>query len=233
MIQHVYERVRRARVDRVLVATDDERIRDAVARFGGEAILTSKAHRSGTDRVAEVAAALTAEIVVNVQGDEPLLDPRHVDAAIAPLLEEPGLPIATLSTPILDAEELLNPAVVKVVVDGRRDALYFTRSPIPYVRLGSSADPAAAAAAAIARGQAERHIGLYVYRREALLTLARLPVAPLEEAESLEQLRALHHGLRIRVVRVTSAPALAVDTPADLERVRILASANRPDRTSP
>jgi 3-deoxy-manno-octulosonate cytidylyltransferase (CMP-KDO synthetase) len=225
MIQHVYERARRARVDRVLVATDDERILSAVAAFGGDAVMTSAEHRSGTDRVAEVAATLDAEIVVNVQGDEPLLDPRHVDAAVAPLLADPTLPIATLATPIRTVAELLDPAVVKVVVDLKRDALYFSRSPIPFVRLGASADGAAAAAAAVTRGCAERHIGVYVYRREALLRLAQLPPAPLEEAEALEQLRALQHGLRIRVVRVDAPPAPAVDTPEDLERVRALAAA--------
>ncbi len=225
MIQRVYERVKAARVDRVLVATDDERVLAAVQAFGGEAVLTSREHRSGTDRVAETALRLSDEIIVNVQGDEPLLDPRQVDAVIEPLRCEPGLSLATLSTPIRALEEMLNPSVVKVVVDGRRDALYFSRSLIPYVRLDGGRDSRAAASAAVARGLAERHIGLYVYRRDTLLNLSRLPPAPLEEAEALEQLRALHHGLRMRVVQVAEALGPSVDTPEDLERVRALVAA--------
>jgi 3-deoxy-manno-octulosonate cytidylyltransferase (CMP-KDO synthetase) len=229
MIQHVYERVRAAHVDRVVVATDDDRILAAVRAFGGEAVMTSKAHRSGTDRVAETARGLSDEIIVNVQGDEPLLDPRQVDAAIEPLRREAGVSLATLSTPIRELSEMLSPSVVKVVVDERRDALYFSRSLIPYVRLDGASDAQAAASAAVTRGLAERHIGLYVYRRDTLLRLSDLPPAPLEQAEALEQLRALHHGLRMRVVRVDTAPGPAVDTLEDLERVRaLLAAESRP-----
>jgi 3-deoxy-manno-octulosonate cytidylyltransferase (CMP-KDO synthetase) len=224
MIQHVYERARRARVERVIVATDDERIVRAVVAFGGEVRLTSPEHRSGTDRIAEVAADLAADLVVNVQGDEPLLDPALIDAATAPLLDDPTLEMATLATPLSDVPEFLNPNVVKVVRDARGDALYFSRAPIPCGREGG--------AAAVARGLAWRHVGLYVYRRETLLRLARLPPAPLEELESLEQLRALAQGIRIRVVCVAAAPAPAVDTPEDLARVRELAAQTLPSSAS-
>ncbi len=219
MIQHVYERAARAHVERVIVATDDERIARVVKAFGGEVRMTSAGHRSGTDRIAEAAADVAADIVVNVQGDEPLLDPASIDAATAPLLEDLALEMATLATPAADATEVLNPHVVKVVCDARGDALYFSRAPIPYGRPMPEGDPTAAAAAAVARGLALRHIGLYVYRREALLRFAGLPPSPLEERERLEQLRALEHGMRIRVV-VTRHGSFGVDTPADLERVR-------------
>jgi 3-deoxy-manno-octulosonate cytidylyltransferase (CMP-KDO synthetase) len=223
MIERVHERARAARrVDRVLVATDDERIAAAVRRFGGEAVLTSRAHASGTDRVAEAVAGTDASLVVNVQGDEPMLDPGWIDAALEPLLLEPDLPMATLSLPLSDPEEMLSPAVVKVVSDARGDALYFSRSPIPYVRLGPSLQAEASAREAVGRGLCRKHVGLYAYRREALLRLASLPPSPAELAEGLEQLRALHHGIRIRVVPGAGQATLAVDTPLDLERVREL-----------
>jgi 3-deoxy-manno-octulosonate cytidylyltransferase (CMP-KDO synthetase) len=215
MIRHVYERAARARrVDRVLVATDDERIAVAVRAFGGEVVMTSRDHPTGTDRLAEAARAVEAEIVVNVQGDEPMLEPSAIDAAVDVLIEDPELPMSTLSLPVESLEEMLSPDVVKVVVDSAGYALYFSRSPIPYVRKGT---PGA------------RHVGLYAYRREALLRFAALPPSPLEEAEGLEQLRALHHGMRIRVVAIAGESALAVDTPQDLERVRaLLVGAGRP-----
>jgi 3-deoxy-manno-octulosonate cytidylyltransferase (CMP-KDO synthetase) len=222
MIQHVYERVARAHVDRVLVATDDQRILHAVAAFGGQAVMTSPMHPSGTDRVAEVARSLPAKIIVNVQGDEPLLDPRHVDLALEPLARDATVAISTLASPIDDLDDLLAPSVVKVVLDGRGDALYFSRSPIPHLRQDASPSMPEAA---LPRGLALRHIGLYAYRREALLRLAALPPAALEQAECLEQLRALHDGLRIRVVRLDETPAPAVDTPQDLARVRALMEA--------
>ena len=222
MIQHVHERVLRARgLDRVLVATDDERIAAAVRAFGGEAVMTSAAHATGTDRLAEAVLGTDADIVVNVQGDEPMVDPLGVEAALRPLRDDPGLAMSTLSLPLRDVEEMLSPAVVKVVADGRGDALYFSRSPIPHVRQ-RGVDARAAAADAVARGLARKHVGLYVYRREALLRLASLPPTPLEEAEGLEQLRALHDGMKIRVVPVEGESGLAVDTPQDLERVRAL-----------
>lgn len=211
MIQRVYERTTNAPgVSRVVVATDDARIRAAVEDFGGEVIMTSTAHRSGTDRIAEVAAQLDSDIIVNVQGDLPLLDPAMVAAAVGPLCGDAGLPMATLKTAIDDAEELRNPNVVKVVTDRDGFALYFSRSPMPLWRDG--APP---------RACAYRHIGLYVYRRDFLLTFARLAPTVLEQAEQLEQLRALEWGFRIKVIEVASA-SIEVDTAQDLERVRAL-----------
>jgi 3-deoxy-manno-octulosonate cytidylyltransferase (CMP-KDO synthetase) len=222
MIQHVHERVRLARgLDRVLVATDDERIASAVRGFGGEAVMTSVAHATGTDRLAEAVRHTDADIVVNVQGDEPLVDPAGIEAAVEPLREDPSLAMSTLSVPLLSVEEMLSPAVVKVVVDARGDALYFSRSPIPHVRQ-RGVDARQAAADAVVRRLARKHVGLYVYRRETLLRLASLPPSLLEEAEGLEQLRAQHHGIRIRVVPRQGESGLAVDTPEDLERVRAL-----------
>jgi 3-deoxy-manno-octulosonate cytidylyltransferase (CMP-KDO synthetase) len=222
MIQHVHERASRARtVDRVLVATDDERIAEAVRGFGGSAVMTSSAHATGTDRLAEAALqAADADVVVNVQGDEPMLDPAGIDAAVAPLLAEPAVVMSTLSLPITDYAEMASPSVVKVVSDGRGDALYFSRSAIPHVRLEPPDDGRAPAREAVRRGLARKHVGLYVYRRETLARLASLPRSPLEEAEGLEQLRALHHGIRIRVVPFAGDAGVAVDTPADLLRVR-------------
>jgi 3-deoxy-manno-octulosonate cytidylyltransferase (CMP-KDO synthetase) len=222
MVQHVYERARRARrVERVVVATDDERVAAAVRGFGGEAVLTSPDHATGTDRMAEVAWEEAAGVIVNVQGDEPLIDPAAIDLAVAGLDGDPGLALATLCIPLLDVAEMLSPSVVKVVSDARGDALYFSRSPIPYVRVAGGG-PAEAAAEAVRRGLARRHLGLYAFRREALLRFASLPPVPHEEAEGLEQLRALHHGLRIRVVEFAGEAGPAVDTPEDLERVRAL-----------
>ena len=211
MIQRVYQRATQADgVDRVLVATDDARIRAAVERFGGEVVMTSASHRTGTDRIAEVATNLDAEIVVNVQGDLPLLDPAMVAAAVAPLRIDTGLPMATTQTAIRTDEELRNPNVVKVVTDRDGFALYFSRSPLPYWRDGAPSDVLA-----------HKHIGLYVYRRDFLLTFARLAPTPLEQAEQLEQLRALEWGFRIKVVEVAAA-SIEVDTAQDLERARAL-----------
>jgi len=223
MIERVYERARAARVvERVLVATDDERIASAVARFGGDVVMTSPAHATGTDRLAEAAAAIEADIIVNVQGDEPLLDPAGIDAAAEALVHDPSLEVATLAVPLRSTEEMLLPSVVKVVTDARGDALYFSRAPIPHLRRGASSDPRAAAERAVACGLARKHVGLYAYRRDALLRFASLPPSPLEQAEGLEQLRALENGMRIHVVPVTGLGGIAVDTPEDLERVRAL-----------
>jgi 3-deoxy-manno-octulosonate cytidylyltransferase (CMP-KDO synthetase) len=222
MIERVWERARAASLpDRVLVATDDERIASTVRRFGGEVVLTSPGHATGTDRLAEAVGTTHADIVVNVQGDEPMLDPAGIDAVAAPLLVEPDLPMATVSLPLTDLQEMLSPSVVKVVTDARGDALYFSRGPIPHVRTAGG-DPVEAARAALQNGLARKHVGLYAYRRAALLRFAALPPSPLELAEGLEQLRALHHGMRIRVVPVDGPGSVAVDTAEDLERVRTL-----------
>jgi len=210
MIEHVYRRASAAAlVSSVLVATDDPRIADAVHGFGGTACLTSANHPSGTDRLAEVAAGLPCSIVVNVQGDEPLLAASMIDEAIAPLLADHSVMMSTLRREIDDPADLHDPNVTKVVVDRDGFALYFSRAPIPYVRAGSPAP------------RTWRHIGLYVYRRDCLLELARLQPTPLERAESLEQLRALEHGIRILAVE-TKHDSVGVDTPADLDRVRRL-----------
>ena len=210
MIEHVFRRASAARlVHAVIVATDDDRIASAVRGFGGAAIMTRADHVSGTDRIAEVVAAHPFRAVVNLQGDEPLIEPETIDAAIAPLLADSTIEMSTLSRPFADADEFRNPNVVKVVTDARGHALYFSRSPIPFPRGAALPAPARA------------HVGLYVYRRETLLKLAGLPAAPLEIVESLEQLRALAHGVRIQVVE-TSHAAAGVDTLQDLERVRTL-----------
>ena len=210
MIEHVYRRATATRlVHGVIVATDDERIAAAVRGFGGVAIMTRGDHVSGTDRIAEVVAGLRCRAVVNLQGDEPLIEPDTIDAAVKPLLEDSTLEMSTISRPFASPEEFRNPNVVKVVTNARGDALYFSRAAIPASRETGLPSPARA------------HVGLYVYRRETLLKLAALPAAPLEIIESLEQLRALAHGIRIRVVETTHAAA-GVDTPEDLERVRQL-----------
>jgi 3-deoxy-manno-octulosonate cytidylyltransferase (CMP-KDO synthetase) len=226
LVERVHARASAAtRPGRVIVATDDERIAAAVRGFGGDVLMTSPDHATGTDRLAEAARALPdAEIIVNVQGDEPLLDPRGVDAVVDALLADPSLPLSTLSLPLRTVEDMLAASVVKVVVDAEGNALYFSRAPIPHVRLGSAAERDASAAAAVARGLARQHVGLYAFRREALLRFAGLPPTQLELAEGLEQLRALHHGMRIRVVPCEGEAGVAVDTPEDLERVRELLS---------
>jgi 3-deoxy-manno-octulosonate cytidylyltransferase (CMP-KDO synthetase) len=208
MIAHVYERAAAATsVTRVMVATDDARIADTVRGFGGEAVLTSPSHQSGTDRLAEVAESLDCDLIVNVQGDEPLLEPEMIDAAVAPFRDDRSLMMSTLRRRIRDSSELHNPNVTKVVVDRDGFALYFSRAPIPYTRAGQP------------EVQAWCHIGLYVYRRSCLIQLARCSQTALERAEALEQLRALEHGVRIRVVE-TIHETIGVDTPDDLERVR-------------
>ena len=205
MIEHVYRRAAATPgVDAVIVATDDDRIRSAIEGFGGIARMTRATHRSGTDRVAEVAAELECDIVVNVQGDLPLIEPDMIGQAIRPLDEDPSLEMSTLRRRIIHAHERRSPHVVKVIVDRTGDALYFSRAPIPYRQ---------------SDGPFYKHIGLYVYRRTFLLTLASLPQTPLEVAESLEQLRAIEHGFRIRTVE-TQYESIEVDTPEDLERVR-------------
>jgi len=209
MIQWVYERSCQApSLGQVLVATDDERIKGAVAGFGGTAVMTRADHASGTDRLAEVAAGLPeAEIIVNIQGDEPLIEPASIEQALAPLLADPTIPMGTLRVRISDQEEIDDPNVVKVVVDCQDFALYFSRHPIPYQRLSTKGG-----------GRYWKHIGMYVYTRDFLLTYAQLPHTDLEQRERLEQLRALEHGYRIACPE-TEHDAIGVDTPEDLVRV--------------
>ena len=211
MIEHVYRRVSASKLlSQVIVATDDLRIATRVHDFGGKVRLTKATHETGTDRLAEVAASLDCDVVVNVQGDEPLIDPHAIDELVAPFANEPAVQMTTLFRRINDAAELANPNIAKVVVDRGGFALYFSRAPIPYVR-----DP---------RGgwpPMYRHIGLYGYRRKTLLVLASLDPTPLEQAEALEQLRALEHGIRIKAVE-TRHESFEVNTPEDLEQVRRL-----------
>ena len=220
MLQHVYERVSLARyLTNVIIATDDQRIYDEARRFGGMVRMTRPDHLSGTDRVAEVASSDTAEWIVNVQGDEPLIDPGAIDAAILPLLDEPSIPMGTLKKRIEDPREVGDPNVVKVVTDRFENAIYFSRSTIPYPRdqaVGQALSPATCESPVH-----YKHIGLYVYRRDFLLRYPDMPVGPLEKAERLEQLRALENGHKIRVVE-TEYESIGVDTPDDLERVNKL-----------
>jgi 3-deoxy-manno-octulosonate cytidylyltransferase (CMP-KDO synthetase) len=225
MIEHVYRRAAAAKsVNAVVVATDDARIAAAVEEFGGFARLTRSSHRSGTDRLAEVAEDLPCDIVVNVQGDEPLVDPRTLDELTAPLEADPSLQMTTVRRRVTDPEDYTNPHVVKVVVDADGNALYFSRSPIPFVRAASGETASGAISDPRSPIAVFKHLGLYAYRRSFLLAFARLQPTPLEIAESLEQLRALEHGFRIRTVE-TEHDSIGVDTPEDLERARRLVAA--------
>lgn len=217
LVLHAYERARQAAlVDEAIIAADDPRIVDAVAPFGARVVLTSPHHATGTDRIAEVAAGSDAALIVNVQGDEALIDPAAIDAAIRPLLERPEVVMGTARVRITDAARVRDPNVVKVVCDRRGDALYFSRSPIPHIR-----DEADRGASATCYWQ---HLGLYVYRRDFLLAYAALPQTSLERLEKLEQLRVLEHGHRIAVVD-TEYDGVGVDTPEDLDRVRAILEA--------
>ncbi len=211
MIQHVYERARLSPVlNRLLVATDDERIVERVEQFGGEAVSTSPDHPSGTDRVAEAARKILADgedLIVNIQGDQPLFASGMIDELVGPFRGDESLLMAALVFPVRSPEEVRNPSVVKVVADRRNFALYFSRSPMPYVISGSPPP------------RYYKHIGPYAYRMKFLQEFTRLERGRLEEAESLEQLRALEHGYRIKVVE-TKFDSQEVDTPADLEKVR-------------
>ncbi len=210
LIQHVYERACQARADAVLVATDDQRIFDAVHSFGGQAVMTRSDHPSGTDRVAEVARTLDVDVIVNLQGDEPQIEPETVDLLPQLLDQDPDADVATLAVPIRSLEQWYDPACVKVVRDEAGRALYFSRSPVPFVRDGQPdfvAEPPCFL----------QHLGLYAYRRGFLLQLATLPPAPLELLEKLEQLRVLAAGRTIQVGIVKHA-AKGVDSPTDYER---------------
>ncbi len=210
MIQHVWERVSRlAAIDRVIIATDDPRIRDAAERFGAEVRMTSPEHPSGTDRMWEVAATLPEyDWVLNVQGDEPFINPQHLEATLEAIQRYPDAAIITLVTPIQDVESWQDPNLVKAVLAANGRALYFSRSPVPYHRDAPHEVPP----------HTYRHIGIYLYRREALEHFTKLPPSPLELTEKLEQLRALEAGMPIYAVLVSEAP-VGIDTPADLVRI--------------
>lgn len=220
LVQHVYERAKQAKtLSEVVVATDDKRVKAVVESFGGKCVMTSSDHPSGTDRIAEVAERLDGDIVVNIQGDEPLIAPEAIDAAVLPFFVDPTLKMTTLATPIADEGEFRNPNVVKVVTDRDGFALYFSRSPLPFFRpKGAMAETPSFAIPDDALVRPLRHIGLYAYRREFLLQFAKWAPTPLERTEGLEQLRALEHGIRIKVV-LTPYRSVGVDTPEDLERL--------------
>jgi 3-deoxy-manno-octulosonate cytidylyltransferase (CMP-KDO synthetase) len=212
MVQHVYERAKRAQtIHTVLVATDDQRILDAVKAFGGHARLTRSDHRTGTERIAEVAVHEPGDIFVNVQGDEPLIDPLAIDRAVGALLEEPPAQIATVATPIRHAAEIMDPNVVKAVLDFDENALYFSRAPIPWIRNTQQK----------VHVNYWKHLGLYAFQRDALLEYPTLPQGELEKIEQLEQLRWLENGWHIRVAEVPH-DAVSVDVPEDIARVEKL-----------
>jgi 3-deoxy-manno-octulosonate cytidylyltransferase (CMP-KDO synthetase) len=212
MVQRVYERSKQAQtVHRVLVATDDQRIIDAVHSFGGEARMTRADHRTGTERIAEVAAHEPGDIFVNVQGDEPLIEPSSIDAAVAALLEEPAAQIATVATPIRHATDIMDPNIVKTVLDFESNGLYFSRAPIPWIRDTQHK----------VHVKYWKHLGLYVFQRAALLEYPTLPQGELEKIEQLEQLRWLENGWKIRVAEVQH-DAVSVDVPEDVARVEKL-----------
>lgn len=230
LILHTLERARSAApVSRVIVATDDARIFDAVVTGGGEAMMTSPDHRSGTDRVAEAAESLPDKsVIVNVQGDEPMIAPATIDAAVSAMLEGDTADIVTTSEPIAAAADLENPNVVKVATNDDDYALYFSRAAIPFPRRQVMEHGDLAAAAASGNGSLSvfrKHTGLYVYRREYLLRFAKLPPSKLERIEMLEQLRALENGGRIRVIKVAGR-SIGVDTWEDYERVRAMIEGN-------
>lgn len=209
MIEHVYRRASLAAcLSEVWVATDDPRIEACVRGFGGAVVMTRDDHPSGTDRIAEAARSIEADVVVNVQGDEPLLDPLEIEAVVAPFRDDPTLAMSTLATPIRSEQDMRDPGVVKVVMDRRGRALYFSRLPVPYYRSG-------------VEGPHWKHVGLYAYRREFLFTYATLQPTPLEQAEQLEQLRVLENGYSIQVA-ISEHDAVSVDTPEDLVRVQAI-----------
>jgi len=213
MIVRVWRQTAKAgAIDRTIVATDDERIAGVVRSAGGEAMLTSAAHESGTDRIAEVAGKVSADVYINVQGDLPFINPADLDALAAPMRADSSIAMATLATPIVDQHEWTNPSIVKVVHGADGNALYFSRASIPYPRDAEGVPPVAL-----------RHIGVYAFRRDFLLKFASLPRGVLERIEKLEQLRALENGYAIRVVP-SVAPSLEIDTAEDLARARAQAS---------
>ena len=219
MIQHVVERVRQARlVSRVVVATEDDRVKAAAESFGAEALITRHDHRTGTDRVAEVAAHTSADIYVNVQGDEPLIDPAAIDAVVSAMLDDDSIQIATPCTAIIEPKDIMDPNIVKVARDFEGNGLYFSRAPIPWVLDTGGGDSFTV--------RHWKHIGLYAFRREALLEFPTLPPGELERIEQLEQLRWLENGFPIRAVE-TDYDAVSVDVPADVDRVEKLIRAQK------
>jgi 3-deoxy-manno-octulosonate cytidylyltransferase (CMP-KDO synthetase) len=217
MIQWVYERTTQSTlIDRVMVATDDERILNVVKSFGGEAMMTSLHHATGTDRIAEVAKSLDCDIVVNVQGDEPLIRPEMIDEALLPLVQDASIPMGTLCRKIEDRQEAFDPNVVKVVFNKNNFALYFSRAPIPWDRDAWAGKNSWKEMSL--EGPLYKHIGLYVYRRDFLLDFAAMPGTALEAAEKLEQLRALENGHKIKTV-ITQYESFGVDIPDDLGKI--------------
>lgn len=206
LIQHVYEQARKPKlISRVIVATDDDRIRAAVQKFGGESVMTRRDHPNGTSRIAEAAAHLEAPIIVNVQGDEPEIEPSLIDLTIETLINHPDCPVGTLASPFASGEDPANPNIVKVAVDQANRALYFSRALIPFDRDRSEFSN-------LKSQWPLKHVGLYVYRREFLATYVALPPTPLEQIEKLEQLRILEHGHRIAVA-IGEAHFHGIDTP--------------------
>lgn len=222
MIQHVYARAQASGAAEVVVATDDQRIIDAVQAFGGTAMLTSPEHRSGTERLAEVVDLLALaddEVVVNVQGDEPQIPPQIIRQVAENLASQRNAPMATLAVPMSDVAEVFNPNAVKVVLDGNGYALYFSRAPIPYDREQFMTAHSPADVAALSEGYL-RHIGIYAYRAGFIHRYIEWEASPIEHLESLEQLRVLWYGERIHVAQAIAEPPPGIDIPADLERVR-------------
>jgi len=212
MIEHVIERAQRADIGPVFVATDDERIADVVHETGAQVVMTRTDHRSGSERLAEAAGGMDCDVIVNVQGDEPLIDPTAIRAVVQPFYEDAYLPMATLAHPLRDATDLNDANVVKLVVNAKGRAMYFSRAPIPYPRSGSF--------------DALQHVGLYAYRREFLLIYPSLSPCEAEQTEQLEQLRVLHHGYDIAVT-IGDYHCIGVDTPEDLQRAESLLSSSR------
>jgi len=215
MIQHVWERAFQAKtLEKVIIATDDERILKKAKEFGAEAVLTSPSLSSGTERVAEAAKDLDVDIVANIQGDEPLIEPQAIDEAIKFLINNPKIPMATLAYRMIKKKEIEDPNVVKVVFDKDNFALYFSRSPIPYLKEYRSPFT-------VHRSPFYKHLGLYIYRKEFLLKLAKMDPSSIEKIEGLEQLRVLENGYKIKIVE-TKYDSVGVDTPEDLEKVKAM-----------
>jgi 3-deoxy-manno-octulosonate cytidylyltransferase (CMP-KDO synthetase) len=220
LIQHVYERASKAKlVKRVLVATDDRRILDKVKAFGGESCMTSKNHQTGTDRIAELAGEIGSSIIVNVQGDEPYIEPESIDRTIQPLIGDPDLVMSTVKVKIGDIKEIFDVNVVKVVTDRNDFALYFSRWPVPFYREKWKSVLEKGYDRNLPWPDIFKHLGLYVYRRDFLLAFSKWPQTPLEKIEKLEQLRVLENGYRIKVVE-SRYDSIGVDTPEDLEKLR-------------